>query len=159
MAKRVFFSFHYDNDIHRAERIRNSWLTHADRESAGFFDSSIREKAKRTDDAALRRFIREGMRNTSVTAVLIGAETADRKWVKFEISESIDKGNGLIGVRIHRMQDLQKRTTIAGTNPFERRWTKGDHELDTWRVPVYDWVTDDGYNNLGTWIDGAHVVT
>jgi hypothetical protein len=118
MAKRVFFSFHYDNDIARAQMIRNSWITKPDRASAGFFDASVREEAKNKNDTALRSFIEEGLKNTSVTAVLIGSETASRKWVKFEIAESVDRGNGLIGIRVHNMKDLRGNTSARGTNPF-----------------------------------------
>ena len=38
MARRVFFSFHYERDHWRANVVRNSWVT-KDRESAGFFDA------------------------------------------------------------------------------------------------------------------------
>ena len=38
MARRVFFSFHYEKDIWRASQVRNSWVTKPDRESAGFWD-------------------------------------------------------------------------------------------------------------------------
>jgi MTH538 TIR-like domain (DUF1863) len=71
-----------------------SWVTKADRESAGFFDASIREKAKTKGDAVIRRLIEEGLKNTSVTAVLIGAATAQRHWVKTEIAMSVDMGMG-----------------------------------------------------------------
>lgn len=43
MARRVFFSFHYDRDIVRVSQVRNSWVTR-DREAAGFWDAaSLRE--------------------------------------------------------------------------------------------------------------------
>ena len=158
MAKRVFFSFHYKNDIHRAERIRNSWVTKPDRLSSGFFDGSIREEARRKDDATLRRFIANGLKNTSVTAVLIGSETASRKWVKYEIGESIDKGNALVGIRVHQMKDLNGYTDTRGDSPFALPWNTNGRVRDTSRVPVYDWVNDDGYNNLGSWIANAYVV-
>jgi len=38
MARRVFFSFHYERDNWRAGQARNSWVT-KDRESAGFWDA------------------------------------------------------------------------------------------------------------------------
>jgi hypothetical protein len=42
MAKRVFFSFHYQDVIDfRANVVRQHWLTKPDREAAGFFDASI----------------------------------------------------------------------------------------------------------------------
>jgi hypothetical protein len=158
MANRVFFSFHYDNDITRAQIVRNSWITQPDRQSAGFFDASIREEAKSKTDAALRRLIAEGLGNTSVTAVLIGSQTAERKWVNFEIAESVDKGNSLIGIRVHQMKDLQGKVASRGLNPFAGSWTRNGQPLDLSKVPVYDWVTDNGYKNLGSWVANAYRV-
>lgn len=81
MAKRVFFSFHYQDVIDfRANTVRNHWLTKADREAAGFFDASIWETAKKTGDAALKRLINGALKNTSVTCVLIGSQTFNRRW-------------------------------------------------------------------------------
>lgn len=81
MARRVFFSFHYERDIWRAGVVRNSWRTKPDREAAGFFDASIWEEAKKKGDAAIRRMIDDALKNTSVTAVLIGNQTANRDYV------------------------------------------------------------------------------
>ncbi len=38
------------------------------------------------------------MDGTSVTCVLIGSQTANSRWVKYEIEQSIEKGNGLLGI-------------------------------------------------------------
>jgi hypothetical protein len=56
------------------------------------------------------------------------------------------------------MKDLRGRTSTAGTNPFALGWTKGGRNLDLSKVPVYDWVRDDGYTNLGLWVASAYVV-
>jgi hypothetical protein len=157
MAKRVFFSFHYEKDITRAQTVRNSWVTKADRASAGFFDASVREEAKRKGDAAIRALIKKGLNNTSVTAVLIGSETASRKWVRFEIAQSVDRGNGLIGIRVHKIKNLRGTTSARGANPFTLKWTKDGKPLDLSPVPVYDWVAGNGYKNLGTWVANAYV--
>jgi hypothetical protein len=157
MAKRVFFSFHYDNDITRAQTVRNSWVTKPDRESAGFFDASIREEAETKGDAALKALIASGLKNTSVTAVLIGSETATRQWVLEEIAQSVDRGNGLIGIRIHNIKNLQGQTSTAGANPFALSWTKGGESLDLSPVPLYDWVLNNGYANFGSWVSQAYV--
>ena len=56
MAKRVFFSFHYQDVIDfRANVVRNHKLTKDD--NAGYFDASIWEDAKKTSDLALKRLI------------------------------------------------------------------------------------------------------
>ena len=40
MARRVFFSFHYDNDITRSMTVRNSWVTQG-KEAAGFITGIV----------------------------------------------------------------------------------------------------------------------
>lgn len=122
MARRTFFSFHYKADVTRAWVVRNSWVTkvtQGDREGAGFFDSSVFEAAERESDDALKRFLREGLNNTSVTCVLVGAETTLRRWVRYEIFRSFMRGNGILAVRIHTIGALNSPATRAGANPFD----------------------------------------
>ncbi len=66
MARRVFFSFHYERDIWRANVVRKSWIT-KDRIDAGFFDASLWEEAKTKGKEALKKLVRDGLKNTSVT--------------------------------------------------------------------------------------------
>jgi hypothetical protein len=54
MARRVFFSFHYERDIWRASQIRNSWVTKPDREYAGFWDAASWEEVKKKGDEAIK---------------------------------------------------------------------------------------------------------
>jgi hypothetical protein len=97
MAKRVFFSFHYQNVADfRVNVVRNHWLTKSDREAAGFFDASVWEKAMKESDLALKRMINSAITNTSNTCVLIGEGTYDRRWVRYEIFKSLASGNHLL---------------------------------------------------------------
>jgi hypothetical protein len=118
MARRVFFSFHYQPDVHRAHVVRNSWVTKADRDDAGFFDASVFESKKRTSDDALKRFLREGLSGSSVTCVLTGNQTAWRPWVRYEVLRSFVDGRGLLNVAIHGIANLQKQIAVAGINPL-----------------------------------------
>lgn len=118
MAKRVFFSFHYQDVIDfRVNVVRQHRLTKDD--SAGYFDASIWEKAKKTGNYALKRLINDALRNTSVTCVLIGSETYNRQWVKYEIFRSIYKGNNLIGIHINNISDKYEKKKPKGPNPFD----------------------------------------
>jgi hypothetical protein len=56
MARWVFFSFHYQNDIWRVSQIRNCWVTW-NRMAAGFWDAADWEKVKRGSDVAIKRWI------------------------------------------------------------------------------------------------------
>lgn len=121
LKRRVFFSFHYENDIWRANVVRNSWRYQhlTTRQAYGFFDASLWENVKRHNPESLKDLIRQGMENTSVTAVLIGSNTYERRWVRYEIARSVVKRNGLVGVRIHLLADRFKRQSYAGPNPLD----------------------------------------
>jgi hypothetical protein len=156
MARRAFFSFHYERDVWRAGQVRNSWVTQ-DRESAGFWDAAAWEEVKKKTDTEIEKWIGKQLEGTSVTVVLIGTETSDRKYVGYEIKLSNDKGNGMLGVYIHNLKDVNKQTDTKGANPLSN-WQierDGKNVLLSDIFPTYDWVNDDGYNKLGDWIEAA----
>jgi len=155
MARRVFFSFHYERDIWRASQIRNSWVTKTDRESAGFWDAASWEQVKKKGDTAIRKWIDDNMKGTSVTAVLIGAETSDRKWVRYEIEKSLEKGNNIFGVRIHKLKNQNGETDWAGDLDFGL--IDGENTFSE-LFPVYDWVDDYGYENFADWVEKSEPI-
>ncbi|HAV1827350.1 TPA: TIR domain-containing protein [Enterobacter hormaechei subsp. steigerwaltii] len=119
MPRRTFFSFHYKPDVWRAWNVRNSWVVREGNEiDRGFFDSSVFEASKKENDDTLKAFLRKGLENTSVTCVLAGTQTWARRWVRYEIARSIIKGNGLLTVYIHGVQDANKVTSVKGANPL-----------------------------------------
>ena len=100
MAKRVYFAFDYEDVTDfRANVVRNHNLI-GGIEKAGYFDASIWEKAKRTDPATLKRLINAELEHTSTTTVLIGSGTWARRWVRYEIFKSIQRGSRVIGIHI-----------------------------------------------------------
>ena len=143
--RKVYFSFHYERDIWRANQVRNSGVVTGS-SAAGFEDGSIWEEAKTKGDRALKRLIIDGMEDTEVTVVLLGQETAGRKWVKFEIKESIERKNALVGVRIHRLKDQRGRKDTQGHVP---------KALTDRRVEIYDWEGQG--TDLGEWVEEAYV--
>jgi hypothetical protein len=140
MARKVFFSFKYE-DVSRAMVVRNSWVTQG-KEAAGFIDKADFEEVKRKGDQAIKNWINKQLEGTSVTVVLVGSLTCASRWVKYEIEQSIAKGNGLLGIDISKIKDLQGNTSErCGKIP------EG--------YPFYLWNNDDGYNNMGDWIEKA----
>lgn len=96
------------------------------------------------------------MTQTSVTVVLIGAETANRMWVDYEIRRSIELGKGLLGIRINNVPSMSSGTDYAGNNPFTQYGPySGSPVRTTHDVPIYDWVNDKGFSNLGSWVEAA----
>lgn len=118
MARFVFFSFAYDDVKNfKANVVRQSWLLKNREET--FVDGSIWETAITKTDSEIKELIDIGLHKTSVTIVLIGGNTANRRWVNYEIIKSFDKGNGIIGIHINRISGRTGKTT-RGKNPLER---------------------------------------
>ncbi len=101
MARSVFFSFHYQRDIMRVQVVKQHHITKDNYTTAGYFDGSLEEKAKKEGNDVVKRLIDRGLDGSSVTCVLIGNETYTRRWVDYEILKSVELGMGVIGVRIH----------------------------------------------------------
>ncbi len=118
MAKKVFFSFHYQDVIDfRANVVRNHATTKYNQ--AGYFDKSIWEEAQKTSPLALKRLINSALIGTSVTCVLIGSLTYQRPWVRYEIFRSIYQGKNLLGVHINGIKCKDSKIKDLGPNPFD----------------------------------------
>jgi len=157
MARNVFFSFHYANDIWRANQVRNSWVTKPDRSSAGFTDKAEFEKIKAKGKKAVQDWINQQLIGTSVTVVLIGNETSTRDYVKYELSESHKRGNGILGIYIDGLRDRDGNTSEKGNDHFGAIFTDkhGQPSYFFQLYNTYDWKKDDGYNNFGKWVEKA----
>lgn len=116
MARRVFFSFHYQRDIWRVNQIR-SIPNVTGSAAAGFHDASLWEEAKKKGDAEIKKMIDKGLENTSVTVVFIGAKTAGRKFINYEIEKSIERGNGIVGIQIHHLKNHKGEIDEPGSTP------------------------------------------
>lgn len=141
MARRVFFSFEYEHDVSRANVVRKSGMTKGIA-TAGYVDAAQFEKVKKKGDPAVRAWIDEQLKGTSVTVVLVGEYTCASKWVKYEIEASKERGNGLLGIDISKIEDLAGNTSErCGKLPAG--------------YPFYLWNKDKGYENLGVWVEKA----
>ena len=142
----VFFSFHFERDAWRAGQVRNCDVVSEKYSGKGrFLDKADWEKIKKKGDQATKNWINDQLHGTSVTVVLIGAQTSERKWVKYEVEESDSRGNGLLGIRIHNVKDKDGNKDSKGKIPL----------CEKYEYPVYDWVDGNGRENIGDWIEQA----
>lgn len=117
MAKRqVFYSFHFDGDFWRTQQVRNIGSI----EGNTPVSSNDWEEVKKKGDAAIKKWIEDNMKYRSCVVVLVGNQTANRKWVKHEIRHAWEKGKGVVGIRIHGLKDSNGNTTTSGDNPLEK---------------------------------------
>ncbi|MEM5793558.1 MAG: TIR domain-containing protein [Candidatus Aenigmatarchaeota archaeon] len=150
MARKVFFSFDYD-DIWAVNVVRNHFVTKGGYLAAGYIDKADFEEIKRKGDDAIKRWIDKQMEDTSVTVVLIGENTYKSKWVQYEIQKSLERKNGLLGIYIHEIRDPNQPAKEKGLNPFVSFYST----YPQLKVRTYNWISDDGYNNFSTWVEEA----
>ena len=155
MPRRVYFSFHYKNDIQRVVRIRNSGVI---KESGQpFIDKAEWEKLKLSGDKTIEKWIDRQMDGTSVIILCIGLETYKRRWVMHEIAKAYQERRGIVAIYMNGMKDLNGNSIGFGVNPLSQLQVKeGEgYKLLSDIYKSYSWVNDDGYNNIEDWISEA----
>ena len=115
MARRAFFSFHYKPDSWRVSQIRNMGVIEGNRPATDNDWETITSRG----DAAIERWINEQMVGTSCAVVLIGANTAGRKWINYEIKKAWNDNKGVLGVYIHNLEEQNGKQSAKGGNPFD----------------------------------------
>jgi len=113
ITRRVFYSFHYKPDSWRVSKIRNIG---AIAENKPVHDNDW--ETIKGNEAKIERWIQDQLYGRSCTVVLIGGNTAGRKWINYEIKESWKKGMGVLGVHIHNLTDHTGNFCSRGANPF-----------------------------------------
>lgn len=156
MARRVFYSFHYKPDNWRASQVRNIGVVEG---NAPVSDNDW-ETVTSGGDQSIRNWIAKQMNGRTCTVVLIGAATAGRKWINYEIKKSREDGMGLLGIYVHRLKDNDEKQSTKGQNPFEyvsdgniplSRLVKTYDPLGADSRAVYKYIAD----NVGAWVEVA----
>ncbi len=137
IRRRVFYSFHYAQDSWRAATVRNIGVVEGNRPAT---DNNW-EQVKRGGETAIKKWIADQMRGRSCTIVLVGAYTAGRRWINYEIRKSWEGGKGLAGIRIHDLLDQDGFPSDRGSNPFDRFTAKtplGNNRPLSGIVPLHE---------------------
>lgn len=125
MAKSVFYSFHYDRDCCRVQLVRNINAL----EGKPVLNVQDWEEVRRQSDQTIKNWIDKQMNYKKAVIVLIGAETAKRTWVQYEIEHALEIKKPLLGIRIHGLASLSDGADKEGPNPFDGYSP---------RIPVFD---------------------
>ena len=133
-------------------QVRNSWVVRRLGEATPFYDKAEFEKIKR-NAGGIENWIEAQLDGTSVTAVLFGKETYSRPWVLHEIKRSYELDKGIIAIDIHSINAPRIGIDKPGPNPLDH-WSVNGRAFSK-IYPTYNWVDDDGYNNLQKWIEKA----
>ena len=156
VRRRVFFSFHYKPDNWRAAEVRNMGVVEG---NAPVSDNDW-ESVTRGGDTVIRNWIDGQMHGKSCTIVLIGSQTAGRKWINYETGKAWNDGKGLLGIYIHNLKDRLGNQSTKGKNPFGGSTVAGKKLSDI--VRAYDspyktstYVYAHIKDNIADWIEEA----
>lgn len=160
MARKVFYSFYFKNDYWRTQQVRNIGVIEGNKPVS----ANDWEEVKKNGDSSIQKWIDDNIFGKSCLIVLVGDETANRKWVKYEIKKAWDDGKGVLGIRIHKLKHSDGNQSLAGENPFSQFSIKFDGKdkcLDE-IVKLYNRNSNDSqevYNfiseNIENWVENA----
>jgi hypothetical protein len=154
MTKRqVFYSFHYDKDVMRVQQVRNIGALDDNKPVA----PNNWEQVKRAGDASIQKWIDDNMKWRSCVVVLVGEQTASRRWVKYEIKKAWEDGKGLLAVRIHNLKCPRNGFGTTGPNPFDDLHFKQGDRVIVPRIHTPNTLNPhaDIASNLEYWIEEA----
>lgn len=115
IKRQVFYSFHYKPDCWRAAQVRNIGAIEGNKAAP---DNDWEIIASRGEEA-IKKWISDQMQYRSCALVLVGSETAGRKWINYEIIRAWQKGMGVAGIYINGLEDRNRSTSQQGSNPFD----------------------------------------
>ena len=155
MPKRqIFYSFHFANDVMRVQQIRNIGALEDNKPVS----ENQWEDIKRKGDNAIKRWIDDNMRYRSCVIVLIGKETAESKWVQYEIQKAWEDNKGLFGIYIHNLKCPKNGKCLKGPNPFDLFEFSDGTKLSSF-ITCYNPNPEDAYSDISThlesWVEKA----
>ncbi len=118
--RKAYFAFRFQ-DIMRVNNVRKAWCI-AHPESSflrSFYDRSIWGKSKAREPDALKALMRGAVVHSSAICVLIGTNTWQGRWVKYEIARAIIDERGLLAVHINGLNHIERKMPDPlGYNPL-----------------------------------------
>lgn len=159
MARSNFVSFHYQNDHWRVQQILRMGALEKQEE----LSVQNWEAVKARGDKAVHEWIDKEMAYKNAVIVLIGSETANRKFVKYEITRAWDIKKPLLGIRIHGLEDSNGKIAVSGPDPFKQFMFKDGSGSISDYVPIFSPSGSTGKqkyadikDNLSIWIASGY---
>jgi len=123
-TRRVFLSLSYEDRQHArgVDLMPKNPNTDVD-----FSGRHLLNPVDSTDESYIKRQVKEQMHGTSVTAVLLGNDTHSSEWVKWEVEKSLERGNGILAIRL-KDQD----TPLPPDSPVREALEEAGAEIIDW---------------------------
>ena len=139
----VFYSFHYTRDVMRVQQIRNIGVLDDNKPVS----PNQWEQVKRGGSRSIQRWIDDNMKYKRCVIVLIGEETSERPWVRYEIEKAWTDRKAIIGIYIHNIRCPRNGLGVKGKNPFDSFTLDIDQRLSS-IVTCFDPSPYNAYNDI-----------
>lgn len=152
--KQCFLSFHYKPDAWRVQQVKNIGSI----DEQPLLTANKWEEIKKEGDAAVERWIDNNMKGKDCLIVLVGAKTAGRRWVKYEIKKAWEKSLGIMAVHVHNLKDASGEQSEKGADPFLGLKVNGESVVGTVYDPPYmtsKYVYEHIADNVEEWVKAA----
>ena len=118
MARRIFISHQHDDQMKAKGFNLLRWNKNVQTEFVG---RHLLDPVKSNNPAYVSRKIREQLKGTSVTVVLIGEKTWKSEWVEKEVRWSLEKNlpNGVIGIRLREGVKIPESLRACGAEVID----------------------------------------
>lgn len=146
-ARKIFYSFRFDEDVMRVQQIRNIGVIEDNKPVT----PNKWEEIKRGGVTAIQNWIDNNITRSECVVVLIGENTYKSRWVNYEIRKAWNDSKGLVGIYIHNLRDPRYGTSNKGTNPFGQIGLKNGRKLSEY-ISVYN-PDADAYNYIAKYIN------
>jgi MTH538 TIR-like domain (DUF1863) len=121
---------------------------------------------KKGGDATIKKWIHDSLAGRTCLVVLVGTETAERSWVRYEFETAWNNGLGILGNYLHNLKAPRSANfgpsygkCTMGVNPFDYFTMDKDKSLLSAIVKCYDPDPNDAYGeingNICKWIEEA----
>ena len=95
--KKIFISYDYENDRHW-KNLLVAWDTNSLFDFS-FYDTSVDVSVDSTNTAAIKRTISARINNATYFLCIVGMNTYNSGWVKWEIGKAVDLKKKLVAVK------------------------------------------------------------
>lgn len=144
MKRKVLFVFDYERDLFRVKQIMDIPDV-IPCSIAGFNHNSAYEELDRKSDTDIKESIDKALEETTVTVVCIGEMTYFRKYINSQIKKSYERKNGMLGIHISHLLDVNQRSSRRGlvpvylSHPNQSRFRIYDY---TNSLELYKWIEE-----------------
>ncbi|MBN9074903.1 MAG: TIR domain-containing protein [Rhizobiales bacterium] len=152
--KQCFLSFYYKPDSWRVQQVKNIGSI----DEQPLLVANKWEEIKKQGDTAVEKWIDNNMKGKDCLIVLVGAKTAGRRWVKYEIKKAWEEGLGVMAVYVHNLKDVSGEQSEKGSDPFVGLKVDGESVVGTVYDPPYKtstYVYEHIADNIEDWVEAA----